>query len=224
MHEPGSWPTPSRALVALRRDDPQDDLITVLLEGELADEDGEVHRLTDEEIQGFSSLLLTAGSGTTWKQMGITLAALLQRKPRGARPRCATTGPCYAGRHRGVGPVDADRPDVLPVGHRGHRALRHRDPRRVRRPPLPRRRQPGPRALGRPGRVRRPSSAEKPSVGFGGGPHVCLGMHVARAEMSVGIGALLDRLPGLRLDPDAEPPQEIGLYERGVTAIPVVFG
>ena len=50
------------------------------------------------------------------------------------------------------------------------------------------------------------------------------GMHVARAEMAVGIGALLDRLPNLRLDPDAEPPRIIGMYERGVTEIPVLFG
>ena len=49
-------------------------------------------------------------------------------------------------------------------------------------------------------------------------------MHVARAEMTVGIGALLDRLPNLRLDPDAEPPRYIGFYERGATAIPVLFG
>jgi cytochrome P450 len=49
-------------------------------------------------------------------------------------------------------------------------------------------------------------------------------MHVARAEMNVGITALLDRLPDLRLDPDAEPPGYIGMYERGATAIPVVFG
>ena len=54
--------------------------------------------------------------------------------------------------------------------------------------------------------------------------HVCLGQHVARAEMTVAINALLDRLPNLRLDPDADPPTFIGLYERGATAIPVVFG
>jgi cytochrome P450 len=48
-------------------------------------------------------------------------------------------------------------------------------------------------------------------------------MHVARAEMSVGISALLDRLPNLRLDPDAESPRFVGFYERGATAIPVVF-
>jgi cytochrome P450 len=63
----------------------------------------------------------------------------------------------------------------------------------------------------------------KPALGFGGGAHVCLGMHVARAEMSVGISALLDRLPNLRLDSGAEPPRPVGLYERGVMEIPVVF-
>jgi cytochrome P450 len=41
--------------------------------------------------------------------------------------------------------------------------------------------------------------------------------------MSVGIGALLDRLPNLRLDTEAAPPRPVGLYERGVMEIPVVF-
>ena len=55
----------------------------------------------------------------------------------------------------------------------------------------------------------------KPSLAFGSGAHVCLGMHVARAEMTVGIGALLDRLPNLRLDPDASHRRLVGFYERG---------
>jgi cytochrome P450 len=62
------------------------------------------------------------------------------------------------------------------------------------------------------------------SMAFGGGAHICLGMHVARAEITTGINALLDRLPNLRLDPEAEPPRYIGFYERGATEIPVVFG
>jgi cytochrome P450 len=41
--------------------------------------------------------------------------------------------------------------------------------------------------------------------------------------MTIAISALLDRLPNLRLDPDAEPPRIIGMYERGATAIPVLF-
>jgi hypothetical protein len=48
-------------------------------------------------------------------------------------------------------------------------------------------------------------------------------MHVARAEMFTGINALLERLPALRLDPDAEPPRIIGMYERGATEINVLF-
>jgi cytochrome P450 len=62
-----------------------------------------------------------------------------------------------------------------------------------------------------------------PSLGFGGGPHVCVGQHVARAEIFIAVDALLTRLPNLRLDPDAEPPQIIGLYERGPTEINVIW-
>jgi cytochrome P450 len=166
-------------------------------------------------------LLLAAGSGTTWKQMGITLAALLQRpevlaavRDDRARLRAAIeesvrwmpTDPMFS---RWV-TEDVDFHGVsLPRGAVLHLCLgaANRDPERWERPDDY--------------DIHRPL---KPTLGFGGGAHVCLGMHVARAEMAVGIGALLDRLPRLRLDPEAEPPQAVGLYERGVSAIPVVFG
>jgi cytochrome P450 len=62
-------------VVADRRANPQDDVITMLVESEL-EEDGERHLLTDDEISGFARLILTAGSGTTWRQLGILLDAL----------------------------------------------------------------------------------------------------------------------------------------------------
>jgi len=208
-------------IVAARRANPEDDLISVLVEAEYTDDDGVAHQLSDPEIYSFALLLLAAGSGTTWKQMGITLAALLQRPDaldavrndrQLLRPaieeslRWMPTDPMFS-RHV---TRDVEFHGVeLPAGSVLHLCLgaANRDPARWDRP--------DDYDLARP---------PKPALAFGNGPHVCLGMHVARAEMAVGINALLDRLPNLRLDPDAEPPQFIGMYERGATALPVVFG
>ena len=64
----------------------------------------------------------------------------------------------------------------------------------------------------------------KVHISFGQGPHICLGMHLARAEMRVALNLLLDRLPGLRLDPDASDPHIRGQVFRSPTALPVLFG
>ena len=64
-------------IIEARRLEARDDLISVLVHSEVQDEAGEVHVLSDDEILGFAFLLLAAGSGTTWKQMGIALTALL---------------------------------------------------------------------------------------------------------------------------------------------------
>ena len=69
-----------------------------------------------------------------------------------------------------------------------------------------------------------PHRAPKSNLGFAGGPHVCLGMHVARAEMFVAMNAVLDRLPNLGIDPESPPVRIIGLEHRGPNGIPVVFG
>ena len=39
-------------------------------------------------------------------------------------------------------------------------------------------------------------------LAFAHGPHVCLGMHLARLEAHAAVGGVLERLPGLRLDPE----------------------
>ena len=41
-------------------------------------------------------------------------------------------------------------------------------------------------------------------LAFAQGPHVCVGVHLARLEARAAIAALLERLPELRLDPDGE--------------------
>ena len=47
--------------------------------------------------------------------------------------------------------------------------------------------------------LERPNAARH--LAFARGPHVCIGMHLARLEAHVAVGRLLARLPGLRLEP-----------------------
>ena len=208
-------------IIAARRDAPADDLITVLVQAELTDEDGVTHTLSDIEVLSFGLLLLAAGSGTTWKQMGLTLWALLthpevldavRADPALLRNvieetlRWMPTDPVFA--RFAVNDVAIGGVEV-PAGAVMHICLAaaNRDPARWDRPD-----------------EFDPFREQKPHLGFGHGPHTCLGMHVARAEMTHGIGRLIERLPDLRLDPTAPAPQVIGLYERGLDALPVVFG
>jgi cytochrome P450 len=50
-------------------------------------------------------------------------------------------------------------------------------------------------------------------LAFAGGPHVCVGMHLARLEAHTALELLLERLPRLRLDP-ARPAEVRGLVFR----------
>jgi len=61
-------------------------------------------------------------------------------------------------------------------------------------------------------------------VAFGFGVHTCLGIHLARMEMRVAMTALLDRLPNLRLDPQAEDVHITGKGFRSPASLPVLFG
>jgi cytochrome P450 len=207
-------------IVQARRREPRDDLISVLVAAEVTDDNGTTHRLTDEEVLIFSFILLAAGSGTTWKQMGITTLALLWhpewfdavRQDRAQlRPvveeslRWMPTDPMFSrfvARDTSLGDVG------VPEGAVMHMCLAaaNRDPARWDRPD-----------------EFDPSRPFQSHLGFGNGAHICLGMHVARAEIVTAIGALLDRFPRLRLDPYAEAPRIIGMYERGPTSVPVCF-
>jgi cytochrome P450 len=59
-------------------------------------------------------------------------------------------------------------------------------------------------------------------LAFAQGPHVCLGVHLARLEARIALGTLLRRLPQLRLDP-AHPAAVRGLVFRKPARLDVVF-
>ena len=64
----------------------------------------------------------------------------------------------------------------------------------------------------------------RPHLAFAHGPHMCLGMHLARMETTVVLGALLDRLPQLRFDPAAEPAFISGMTFRAPPRLAVTWG
>jgi cytochrome P450 len=59
-------------------------------------------------------------------------------------------------------------------------------------------------------------------LAFASGPHVCIGMHLARLEAHVAVRAVLERLPGLRAAP-GPPPVVRGLVFRKPAALDVVW-
>ena len=200
-----------------RRADPRHDLISVLAGAEL---DGQ--RLTDEEIFAFLRLLLPAGAETTYRSSSNLLFGLLvePRPARRARARpladaAGDRGGRCAGSRRSpasCAPRPATSRSRACPSRRARRCIvcigaANRDPARWDRP---RRVRHLPRAASRTSRSR-------------SGPHMCLGMHLARMETRVALNALLDRLPNLRLDPDGRDVHITGLAFRAPTSLPVLF-
>jgi cytochrome P450 len=202
-------------VLAQRRRNPQDDLISTLAESEI---DGV--RLTDDEIFAFLLLILPAGVETTYRASGNLLVALLTEPAlwdalredrgmlRGAFEEALrweppiTTVVRRAVRDCELGGVAIKAGTHVSVSV----AAANRDPMRY----------PDPDRFD-------PTRKNIAHLTFGGGPHLCLGMHLARMEATVAINALLDRLPDLRLDSSAPPPQVVGVAFRSPAALPVEF-
>lgn len=202
-------------LVESRRSEPQGDLLSDLVHAEI---DGQ--RLTDEKIYGFLRLLLPAGAETTFRVMGNALTALLLYPETMARvksdrsllpafieeilrwessvtqvSRVAAVDTEVAGC-----PISKGSAISVLTGSANHDSSRYENSEEF--------------DLDRPA---------KNHMAFGTGQHQCLGMHLARLELSVGINEILDRLSNLRLDPDAPTPVIEGLAFRGPQALPVLF-
>jgi cytochrome P450 len=202
-------------ILAERRRNPQDDLISTLAESEI---DGA--RLTDDEIFAFLLLILPAGVETTYRASGNLLVALLTEPAlldalradrgmlRGAFEEALrweppiTTVVRRAVRDCELGGV------AIPAGTNVSVsvAAANRDPTRY----------PDPDRFD-------PTRTNIAHLTFGAGPHLCLGMHLARMETEVAINALLDRLPDLRLDRSAPTPTVTGVAFRAPATLPVEF-
>lgn len=63
-----------------------------------------------------------------------------------------------------------------------------------------------------------------PHLGFGAGPHHCMGAQLARVELQIALTTLLRRYPGLRLAvPEENLSWKAGLMVRGMHTMPVTW-
>jgi cytochrome P450 len=202
-------------ILAARREQPRDDLISSLAHAEIEGE-----RLDDEEIFSFLRLLLPAGIETTYRSTGNLLFGLLSNPDQ----------------------LDAVRSDRSLVPQAIEEAVRWEPPLLTITRVATRDTQLGGQAIPAGSTVmpylgaanrdeRRWSDPDRfdvfrkalPHMGYGHGVHVCLGMHLARLEMSAALNLFFDRLPNLRLDPEGDDPHIRGQVFRSPTSLPVLF-
>ncbi|MGW1892565.1 cytochrome P450 [Streptomyces sp. NPDC002004] len=199
-------------LVAAKRANPTDDVLS-----ELTDSD-----LTDEELQGISLILLAAGFDTTANMLSLGTFALLQNPTQLAALRAdpALTDQAVEELLRylsvaktfmrtalvdvevGGQTIEAGTTVVLSYNTANRDAERFTDPH-----VLDLHRQDG------------------GHLAFGHGIHLCLGQQLARIEMRIALRALINRFPTLRL---AVPAEEVGLRPEtadiyGVKSLPVTW-
>lgn len=199
-------------LVAAKRANPTDDVLS-----ELTDSD-----LTDEELQGISLILLAAGFDTTANMLALGAFALLQNPVQLAALRAdpALTDQAVEELMRYLSVAKSFMRTALVDVEVGGQIIKagatvvlsyntaNRDPERYA----------DPHVLD----LRRDAGGH---LGFGHGVHLCLGAQLARVEMRVAFSALLKRFPTLRL---AVPAEEVGLRPEaadiyGVKNLPVTW-
>lgn len=205
-----------------RRAVPGDDLISRFVHADIELEDGSTRKLSPAEVMRYCFLIIHAGGGTTWRQMGITIMTLLNHPDQMAALRqdrslmrqaiqevtrwypTDTAFLRYVEKDtmlEGVA-MKAGSIAMLCLGSANHDRKQWDDPDTF--------------------NIHR---AVKRHFAFGAGAHACLGQHLSRQEMEVALGALLDRLGDLRWDPDF-PPAKMGggtLIGRGPDALQVRY-
>ncbi len=196
-----------KVLVAERLKHPGEDLVSVLAQAEV---DGE--RLPEEIMISFLRQLVNAGGDTTYRGTSVLLTGLLQnpnqleavRKDRSLVPQAIEEalrwdGPVLiqtrmAARDIELGGVQIPKGAVMDVAS----GAANRDPDRF----------PDPDTFNI---FRKPQHKH---YAFAYGPHVCIGQHLARVEMTRALNAILDHMPNLRLDPEKPAPEIRGIMMR----------
>lgn len=206
----------TRELIAQRRHQPGEDLLTSLI---AAEESGD--RLSTDELVIMVEAVIVGGTDTTRNQLGLALAlfaehpdqwSLLAERPDLA-PRAVEEVMRFSGAVRGTGRLASEdivyRDVLFPRGTllATSMAVANRDT----------------SVFPEPDRFdieREPVG--QPQLTFGSGIHYCLGASLARAELQEALPLLAQRLPGLRVTgPVTYKSALAGIY--GPTSLPIAF-
>jgi cytochrome P450 len=205
-----------RDLLAERRRNPGNDLVSMLAQAEV---EGDV--LPEEILVSFLRQLINAGGDTTYRATSVLLVGLLGnpeqldavRRDRSLVPAAIEEalrwdGPVLmqsrtAAKDTELAGVPIPANTILDVAA----GSANRDPSRY----------PNPDTFD----IFR--ERKHRHFAFAYGPHVCIGQHLAKVEMTRALNAILDRLPNVRLDPDMPAPQVRGTMMRVPKHIHVVF-
>ncbi|MFI2422994.1 cytochrome P450 [Streptomyces sp. NPDC018955] len=211
-------------IIRERRENPGDDLLSVLCAAEV---DGV--RMSNEDVKAFCSLLLAAGGETTDKAIAGIFANLLLhpdqlaavRADRSLIPRAFAetlrfTPPVHMIMRQSAtevelsgGTVPAGATVTCLIGAANRDESRYADPDRfdVFRDDLT---------------TTTAFSAAADHLAFALGRHFCVGALLAKAEVEIGVGQLLDAMPDVRLADGFEPAEQ-GVFTRGPQSLPVRF-
>ncbi len=203
-----------RTVIAERRAQPRDDLLTHMITTEHKGQ-----HLTEEELISTTIVLLNAGHEATVHQIGNSVRVILDSglDPAGLfadeKTTERTVEEClricapvhifqrYALEETEVDGVSLKRGDVISLVL----AAANLDPQKFEEP-----------------LAFRPDRAEAPNLSFGAGIHFCIGAPLARLELNIVLPLLFRRLPGLRI---AKPPVVKDVYHfHGLEALHLAWG
>lgn len=202
-------------IVAAKRDDPGDDLISALLRAV------DAGALSERELVTMAATLLIAGYHTTSAALSGGVLTLLRHSehiPAAARPDAigATVDELlrYAANAVNGGNLRVATEDVELGGvliRAGEAVLpstvaANRDP-----------------EVFAEAETFEPGRTNNPHIAFGAGPHYCLGARLARMELTVALGALFERFPGLRPAVPEDELRPTGTVIRGLECLPVTW-
>jgi cytochrome P450 len=205
-----------KAVVEERRRNPGTDLISVLAQAEVEGE-----HLPEDVLTSFLRQLVNAGGDTTYRGTSVLLTGLLSNPdqweavrgdrslvPQAIEEALRWDGPVLiqtrmATRDTELGGVKIPAGAFLDVAA----GAANRDPER----------------FADPDRFDIFRKSPHRHFAFAFGPHICIGQHLARVEMTRALNAVLDRLPGLKLDPERPKPEIRGIMMRVPKHIHVRF-